>query len=237
MSEILKVRQIVPDDFAATLRAMWADGDRRLNALLHSANRNGWTLTALGNALGMTREAVRKRILCAEPFASTDLPEFPLPPRKPTPAPRVRPALLVPPEIIAQLREMWEIARTVNGSAPSDDPRRRVSERFTAQLAALVDQGVTVYRLAKDLGITHGAIRFRLARHGYRTPVAAVEIRNGQYKGRPPQHWQTGPCTPERHLTGSNVGRRGNGGRYCKACARTRDRARRAARLASTEAA
>jgi len=74
----------------------------------------------------------------------------------------------VTPEVADELRAMHAIARTVRGSTPIDDPKRKVGEEFTEALAVLVEQGVTVYRLAKVLGIGHQAVYARLARHGYR---------------------------------------------------------------------
>jgi hypothetical protein len=74
----------------------------------------------------------------------------------------------VTPEVADELRAMHAIARTVRGSTPIDDPKRKVGEEFTEALAVLVEQGVTVYRLAKVLGIGHQAVYARLARRGYR---------------------------------------------------------------------
>lgn len=85
------------------------------------------------------------------------------------------PADAVTPEVADELRAMYAIARTVRGSTPVDDPKRKVGEEFTEALAVLVEQGVTVYRLAKVLGIGHQAVYARLARHGYRKPSPSVE--------------------------------------------------------------
>ncbi|MFD7884055.1 hypothetical protein ACFV3N_16650 [Streptomyces bauhiniae] len=73
-------------------------------------------------------------------------------------------------EVIAELREMHKIARKLRGPMALDDPRRTASIEFTAALQALVEQGVSVYRLAKVLGIGHSSVYARLARHGYRQP-------------------------------------------------------------------
>jgi hypothetical protein len=48
---------------------------------------------------------------------------------------------------------------------------RREAEEFTALLNyAHKIEGVSLYRLAKTLGVTHAAIRFRLCRYGYLKP-------------------------------------------------------------------
>lgn len=83
---------------------------------------------------------------------------------------RHRGADAITPEVADELRAMQEIARTVNGNTPLDDPRRTTSLEFSAALQSLIEQGVTVYRLAKVLGVRHGTVYARLARHGYRTP-------------------------------------------------------------------
>lgn len=77
----------------------------------------------------------------------------------------------VTPETAEELRAMHAIARTVNGNTPLDHPSRKTSVEFTEALAVLIEQGVTVYRLAKVLGVGHQAIYGRLARHGYRKPA------------------------------------------------------------------
>ena len=74
-------------------------------------------------------------------------------------------------ETAEELRAMHKIARTVNGNTPLDAPARKTNIEFTEALAVLIEQGVTVYRLAKVLGVGHQSINNRLARHGYRKPA------------------------------------------------------------------
>lgn len=81
----------------------------------------------------------------------------------------------ITPEVAEELRAMHAIAKTVNGATPLDDPRRQTSREFTEALFVLVEQGVTVYRLAKVLGVGHQAIYSRLARYGYRKPSPSLE--------------------------------------------------------------
>jgi hypothetical protein len=51
---------------------------------------------------------------------------------------------------------------------------RASAEEYTALLWYAHDvEKVTIYRLAKCLGVTHGAIRFRLSRYGYLQPKTA----------------------------------------------------------------
>lgn len=73
-------------------------------------------------------------------------------------------------EVADELRAMYAIAKTVRGTTPLDDPKRQISREFTEALAVLVEQGATVYRLAKVLNVRHGTVYARLARYGYRAP-------------------------------------------------------------------
>ncbi|MFI8294468.1 helix-turn-helix domain-containing protein [Streptomyces nigra] len=87
----------------------------------------------------------------------------------------------ITPEVADELRALFAVARTVNGSTALDDPRRQTSLEFTTALHALLEQGVTVYRLAQVLGTSHQTIYGRLARHGYRTPPPSQADRT--YRG------------------------------------------------------
>lgn len=84
--------------------------------------------------------------------------------------PRTTPDTITP-ETAEELRRLHAIARTVNGNTPLNHPSRKTSVEFTEALAVLVEQGITVYRLAKVLGVGHQSIYNRLARHGYRKPA------------------------------------------------------------------
>jgi hypothetical protein len=87
----------------------------------------------------------------------------------------------ITPEVAKELRAMHAIARTVNGNTPLDDPKRQTNLEFTAALQSLIEQGVTVYRLAKVLGVGHASVYARLARHGYRAPSPSQT--NRDYRG------------------------------------------------------
>jgi transposase-like protein len=162
--------QRVPLGFGAVLAAMRATGNPQLDAYLVAAVSRGWTLVALGDALGITREGVRLRCLRFPGFVG-EVPDVPEPPRRPIAHRPPRKRLLIKPEMAEKLREMQAVAATVNGGMATDHPARRVSEEFAATCADLVAQGVSVYTIAKAIGVTHNAIFFRLARHGYRQPA------------------------------------------------------------------
>lgn len=221
MAEIVVANQRVPDAFAEVLCTLAVTDPDRLDSLLLAAHANGWTLTALGAALGWTREWIRLRVARAEP--AVGLPEIPPPPRKVTAMPKPRRRVELKPELIDELREMQAVARTVNGAMDSDHPARRVSEQFSAQLAAYVKQGVTVYYLAQVLGVSPGAVNLRLARHGYRKPPPSyVGTPNETYKNRKVGGLRAAECSRGHAMSGGNLYVSPKGYRNCRACARER---------------
>lgn len=227
MSEHAKASQVLPADFAALLQTMRENRDPRYQATLHVARLNGWTCQSMAQALGVSRQAIEQAASRASFRASDQLPEVPLPPRKPEPEPKpVRPRLLVGDELASQLREMQRVAATVNGATPADAPERAVSIRFTAMLQALIEQGVTLYHLAQVLGVQYNALTSRLARHGYRAP--SPSLAGQRYLGRPAER-TTGTqshCKRGHELSGDNlyvVPK--TGARVCKACGRLRSAA------------
>lgn len=221
----------LPASAVAALRALADEARRdaqanyRLNGFIKLLNLTGWTNTAIAEAIGVSRERIRQRL--HEGAEMRGLPEAPPVPTPPTPmpAPPVRKRLMVKPEIAGRLVELSDSARTVNGSTRPDDPRRADSVELTAMLASLVAQGVTTTHLADVLGVTHFAIRSRLARHGYRQgPPSIADV---HYKGVQSPHiggaHQT-HCRRGHEFAGDNL-RLVNGDpahRVCRACERLR---------------
>lgn len=128
----------------------------------------GWTYEAIAAACGLTRERVRQVSLSqphptAEELSLFALPTPPLKPERPKPV-YVEPS----PDTLRRLLELQPYAQQVRSNGKK---YREEAEEYTALLNyAHTTEGVTLYRLAKRLGVTHGAIRFRLARYGYITP-------------------------------------------------------------------
>lgn len=189
-----RYRLPVPKDFAETLRALAAaaptgptgseltDAASRLDSVLMTAWLQGWTLSALAEPLGVSRQRVEDRVQRAKP--RTDLPPIPVLPRRPNPVRKPpRPRVLIKAELAVELRRMHAVARTVNGATPAGHRSRAVSVEFTAVLQSLIEQGVSVYTIAKALGVTQAAVWSRLARHGYRTPSPSQVAQT--YTGRP----------------------------------------------------
>ncbi len=133
-----------------------------------------WTYEAISNASGLTRERIRQIANAAnEQLAkefSFDLNiEIPEPPQKEE---RPKREYIEPsPETLARLLELQPYAQQVRANGKK---YREEAEEYTRLLNhAHKVEGVTLYRLAKRLGITNGAIRFRLARYGYIKPKTA----------------------------------------------------------------
>jgi predicted transcriptional regulator len=130
--------------------------------LIKGLRRVGWTYASIADPLGLSRERVRQ--ISSQRGSGTYQESIPLPPYKPVKVERV----FVEPsaETLARLKELQPKAQQVRSTSPR---YRQEAEEYTALLnKAHVEEGVSVYRLAKRLGITHSSIRFRLARYGYK---------------------------------------------------------------------
>jgi transcriptional regulator with XRE-family HTH domain len=138
--------------------------------LIRQLRSNGWTLESIASATDLTRERVRQ-ISIKDPAYPIDVKfELPSPPLKPE---KAAPSYIEPhPDTLARLLELQPYAQQVRSNGSK---YREEAEEYTALLNhAHTVEGVTLYRLAKRLGVTHGALRFRLVRYGYKTPVTAT---------------------------------------------------------------
>ena len=136
-------------------------GKSERNDYITALRNAGWTLQAISEATGITRERVRQIVATTKLTLVYD--EVPLPPvfaEKPKPE-YVEPSA----ETLARLRELQPMASKVRGTSPAF---RAEGEEYSRLLDyAHKVEGVTIYRLAKRLGVTPASIRFRLARYGY----------------------------------------------------------------------
>lgn len=146
--------------------------DRLINQLVEA----NWTYEAISNASGLTRERVRQ--IANNSAASYALAgefnidlgiDIPTPPVKEE---KVAPSYVEPnPETLKRLLELQPYAQQVRSNGKK---YRAEAEEYTKLLNHAHEvEGVTLYRLAKRLGVTHGALRFRLVRYGYKKPVTA----------------------------------------------------------------
>ena len=128
-----------------------------------------WTLEAIANASQLTRERVRQ-------ITTSDSPNDPITleiPEPPVHVVKAKPVYVEPnPETLERLLELQPYAQQVRSNGKK---YREEAEEYTKLLNhAHTVEGVTLYRLAKRLGVTHGALRFRLVRYGYKKPVTAT---------------------------------------------------------------
>lgn len=144
------------------------------DAYIHNLRQRGWTLQSIAEASGVTRERVRQIA------AQTDVDELRLDINFPLPSPpkieeKPKRVFVEPsPATLERLLELQPFAHQVRSHSPKF---REEAEEYTALLwqahRPIEDggEGVTLYRLALRLGVTHGALRFRLARYEYKVPA------------------------------------------------------------------
>jgi hypothetical protein len=172
-----KINHTLPDDVKAQFTkaeasVSGAELTELKRTLASELRNNGWTLQSIADLYGVSREMVRQMADKAD--LDTGLPLLakhglttPMPPLKPVKEKRefIEPS----PETLARLLELQPKAQAVRSFSTKF---RAEAEEYTSLLNyAHTVEGVTLYRLAKRLGVTHGALRFRLARYGYKQPV------------------------------------------------------------------
>jgi hypothetical protein len=170
----IKKNQVLPQDIHIFFSTISGNNDVRDILICQLVDAN-WTYEAVANASGITRERVRQIRKAASTSALRHedqhlLIDIPEPPLKPEP---IRPTYIEPsPKTLQRLLELQPYAQQVRSNGTK---YREEAEEYTALLnhAHTVEE-VTLYRLAKRLGITHGAIRFRLVRYGYKNAVTAT---------------------------------------------------------------
>lgn len=171
MTEYRKTGHVLPTEVVESLQAVSDNLERNLYTA--ALRRKGWTLASISAATGVTRERVRQINAAvpegAERALDASLP-LPSPPVKPA---RVRKTYVEPDD--AKLERLLELQPYAQQNRHNSDEFRQAAEDYTKLVWEVHNQdGVTLYRLAKRLGITHGALRFRLARYGYKEPETGV---------------------------------------------------------------
>lgn len=163
MTEIVKKRLVdLPMNVVKNFET-FTDIDQR-NSYIKALSSAGWTLTSIGKATGVSRERVRQIIgeKSTDDYAGGF--EIPEPPKH---AVKTKREFVEPTEAsLARLLELQPLAQQVRSNVSR---YRAEAEEYSKLLAyEHTERGVPVYRLAKRLGVTHAAIRFRLARYGYK---------------------------------------------------------------------
>lgn len=169
--EYRKTQLTLPDDVVRAFADLDDDLETR-NVYSAALRRAGWTLQSISNATGVTRERIRQvesTVTDAEVQALTGLP-VPMPPTKPS---RTRRTYIEPDA--AKLQRLLELQPQAQQNRHNSAEHRQAAEDYTALVWEVHHaDGVPLYRLAKRLGVTHGALRFRLARYGYKLPESGV---------------------------------------------------------------
>ena len=127
----------------------------------------GWSLESIGQAVGVTREMIRLIVekLDRTPFQlMLSVASHPVPKRARV-AKVVYRKTPIDPEALKVLKELHATATLLRGKGSKN---RAEAEEFTRLLNEQTLLGVSTYTLAKELGLTVGAINLRLIRYGYR---------------------------------------------------------------------
>ena len=159
---IIKSKQVLPKEVKEAFLTITDKTDR--NAYICQLNDVGWSLTAIAEAVGVTREMIRlicKDVKSSPSFEVLALP-MPLPPRKIV-TKNVRKS--IDPEVLKKLKELHAVAKLIRGKTPK---YRKEAEEFTKMIYDLTLEGVSTYTVAKELGLTVGAVNFRLVHYGYK---------------------------------------------------------------------
>lgn len=130
----------------------------------------GWTLESIGNALDVTRERVRQLEKQARPqnsiYILSNPGSYPCPDVPKRKVYKEVSFFAEPSEVdLARLKQLQPLAALVRSNSPN---YRKEAEEFSALLNQVINvEGVPASHVAKLIGVTHGAIQFRLVRYGY----------------------------------------------------------------------
>lgn len=165
MSIYTKINHVLPNEVKDTFKKIGRDLALRNDYIVMLRNV-GWSLQSIADVADTTRERIRQiTVEGSEKTASFETANFPIPnpPLKPVREKRVLP---VPAEEdIKRLLKLQPYAQKVRSNSPQ---YRQEAEEYSALIYKIYSQdGVSLFRLAKYLGVTHGALRFRMSRYGY----------------------------------------------------------------------
>ena len=167
---------ILPTEVIVSLKDLRDNKHKEMFAdYVELLREEGWSLASIADPLGMTRERIRqianscKSLELAQAFADArgwDIPRVPyLVPKysRKTPIP-LKPSE----ETIARLMALKPVASSVRWAGSKG---RAEAEEYVSIIAGEVKRGVSVYMVAKSLGVTPLAIRSRLSRYGHLPPT------------------------------------------------------------------
>jgi predicted transcriptional regulator len=130
----------------------------------------GWTYQSIADVFKVSRQAIEQYLKSAESneyVNGLSIPEIPS-----DPIYRVK-RVEVDDDVLLELKELHSKAKLVRGKGKK---YRHEAELFTKLAWEQTQQGVSVYSLAKSLGVTHGALLFRFVRYGYTTSESQSKV-------------------------------------------------------------
>lgn len=165
-TEYRKTKHTLPPEVADTFARLNID---ERNAYAIMLREEGWTLQSISEASKITRERVRQ-IVNADEYMEIQGVPLPSPPVKEKKA--AREYIEPDPVKLARMLELKPLAQKVRANSPK---YREEAEEYSKLIAEThLEDGVTLYRLAKRLKVSHGALRFRLGRYGYKEPATGT---------------------------------------------------------------
>lgn len=158
-----KIHLTLPKEVGDSLRSLPLKERKAYATLLRNA---GWTLQSIATELNVTRESIR--LYAVEEHSEEILAKVKHLPIPTIPTVEVYKEKVVKPlpspEVLQRLKELQSKATLVRGKGTAN---RKEAEEYTKLLYETMQSGVSGYRLAKELNVTHSAILFRLVRYGY----------------------------------------------------------------------
>lgn len=157
-------RQTLPTD---TVNAFTTLNTEERDNYIRSLHAAGWTQQSIAVAVKLSRERVRQLVRLPGTATLANLPA-PTPPARPVKEPRV---FVEPdPDVLARMLELQPLAVQVRANSTK---YRAEAEEYTRLISQEhQERGVALYRLGLRLNVSHGALRFRLARYGYKRPMS-----------------------------------------------------------------
>lgn len=163
-----KLPEAVSDAFSTML-----DDDTRAGYIV-ALQGQGWTLQAIADAAGLSRERVRQISVATGTESTADMSGMPLP---------EQPVLDVKPRTVYEEPSPDTLRRMLALKDDAEKARGVGSKYWDAGLEftnlmqhAIEQEGVSLNRLAKRLGVGHTALRLRAIRYGHR-PAPAGDSR------------------------------------------------------------
>lgn len=172
--KIQRQLQVLPNRDGAKLRSLYRSKSYQdLSNLIQALYEKGWTLTAIAEPIGVSREYVRQLRHRHSPDGPeywrpviSDPPTFETAREKYVREAKERRPPEIPSEVATYLRKEFKIVKKVNGKSSPEMKER--SRNYTHLLQYLIEQGHTVAQISKVLSVLPRTVSFRLARYGFR---------------------------------------------------------------------